>query len=47
MLEQVMTSYLSYYVDRNLTTFIADNAPPQWVLDAIGETDDELHPDRG
>ncbi len=39
MLEQIMTSYLSYYVDSNLTTFIADNAPPQWMLDAIGETD--------
>ncbi len=23
----------------NLTTYIEDNAPPQWILDAIGETD--------
>lgn len=39
MLEQIMTSYLSYYVGGDLQTFIDDNAPPQWMLDAIGETD--------
>ncbi len=39
MLEQVMTCYLSYYLYADLQVYIDDNAPPQWVLDAIGETD--------
>ncbi len=39
MLEQIMTGYLSYYIGGDLQTYIDDNAPPQWVLDAIDETD--------
>ena len=39
MIEQVMTRYLSYYIYGDLQTYIDDNSPPQWILDAIGETD--------
>ena len=39
MLEQIMTNYLSFYIGGDLQTYIDDNAPPQWILDAIGETD--------
>jgi len=39
MIEQIMTSYLSFYVGDSLGNYTTDNAPPQWILDAIDETD--------
>ncbi len=39
MIEQIMTNYLSFYIGETLEDYTADNAPPQWILTAIGETD--------
>lgn len=39
MIEQVFTNYLSFYIGDILGNYTADQAPPQWILDAIGETD--------